>query len=107
VVKRISFLWYVNMIVTCTLSCHARTATSPECWRQWSLFFSFLFYSVGGTFFLPALKVPTQSVLFCTSWTEPTLVNYKNCPSTQCVHDQEGGLTVLVQFMQLYLFLQS
>jgi hypothetical protein len=34
-------------------------------------------------------------------------VTYKNCPSTQHVHDQEDVLTVLSQLLQFCLFLQQ
>jgi hypothetical protein len=48
-----------------------------------------------------------HSLSSLTSWTRSTQMNYKNCPSTQCVHDHKEVLTVLLQFLQFCLFLQS
>jgi hypothetical protein len=98
IVIHISPLWYVDMAVTCFLLAAKELPHLPECWSQCSSFFNFLFLTTEVTVFLLACKVPTPSIFFWTSWTEPTLVNYKNCASTDGVHDQD--LTILLQFLQ-------
>jgi hypothetical protein len=98
----ISSLWYVEIIVTRFLSPYARTATSPECWPQCFPLFNFAFFTSGGIFFLLSHEVPTQC-FFWTSRTEPTPVNYRSCPSTLYVHDQEDFLSAILQLLQFYL----